>query len=69
MYNVLVSSRRLAVYFAEKEVFWRDDSGFVELPKWILVRSFLTLGYDGTTKAGDLFAAVPLAVTFPLKTL
>jgi len=53
-----LSIYRLNVYFSEKDVFWRDDSGFVELPRWILVRSFLMLGYDGTTKVRCLPVAM-----------
>ena len=45
---------RLTSYFAGKDVLWRDVSdmaGLVDVPKWIVAKSIMVLGFEGGTKA------------------
>ena len=45
---------RLTSYFGDKEVLWRDLyalAGLVDMPKWIVAKSIMVLGFEGSTKA------------------
>lgn len=45
---------RLTAYFGDKEVLWRDRSGLaglVDVPKWIVAKSVMVLGFEGGAKA------------------